>query len=124
MHVWFSRRPLATLVSPMTAPRTSRRVDTSSRDRSAADSTDGETRDVVRAVLAAAGAKVATACSALEALTELSDHVPDVLMSDIAMPQCDGYELMRRVREQHHYLPSIALTAYGSAEDRDRATAA
>jgi CheY-like chemotaxis protein len=85
---------------------------------------DAETRDLLEAVLAGAGAEVTTAASGAEALTQIARHVPDVLMSDIAMPHVDGYELIRRVREQHLSLPSIALTAYGSVEDRDRAVAA
>ena len=76
------------------------------------------------AVLSAAGASVTIAASGTEALVDLMRESPDVLMSDIGMPQIDGYELIRRAREKRPALPSIALTAYGSIEDRERAEAA
>ena len=50
---------------------------------------------------------------------------PHVLVSDIGMPETDGYELLRRVRALDHasatHIPAIALTAFARSEDRTRA---
>ncbi len=79
-------------------------------------------------ILAQQGAKVTVASSATEALTILTQFIPDVLVSDIGMPEMDGYMLMRQVRklgsEQGGTIPAIALTAYASEYDRRQALAA
>jgi CheY-like chemotaxis protein len=71
---------------------------------------------------------VRPAASAEHALDVLKDTWVDVLVSDIGMPGTDGYDLIARVRtlEREHggRIPAIALTAYASEEDRDRALAA
>ena len=85
---------------------------------------DAETRELLRTVLTGAGATVTVAASGMEALVDVTSEAPDVLMSDIGMSHLDGYELIKRVHEQRPSLPSIALTAYGSVEDRQRAEAA
>jgi CheY-like chemotaxis protein len=79
-------------------------------------------------VLEAEGAHVTTAANALAALAILQNDPPDVLVSDIAMPQADGYELLRLVRrlppETGGKTPAIAVTAHARIEDRERALAA
>lgn len=86
---------------------------------------DTDTRDFVTFVLEQAGAKVITATSALEALTVLTKSPPDVLVSDIGMPDMDGYMLMRQVRalppEQGSNIPAIALTAYAGEMNEKQA---
>ena len=57
-----------------------------------------DARELVRRFLTSCDARVVTAASADEALAALAEHRPDVLISDIGMPDVDGYELMRRVR--------------------------
>jgi CheY-like chemotaxis protein len=69
------------------------------------------------------------AASAREALEAFSQSKIDVLVSDIGMPQADGYDLIARVRAVEREaratpIPAVALTAYGSKEDRERALAA
>jgi CheY-like chemotaxis protein len=67
---------------------------------------------------------VTTAASVAEALTLMERHAFDVLLSDIGMPEQDGYELIRRVRERGlngRTLPAVALTAFARPEDRRRA---
>ncbi|HEX9983909.1 MAG TPA: PAS domain S-box protein [Thermoanaerobaculia bacterium] len=81
---------------------------------------EADARDVARRVLEECGAEVATASSAREALTLLRERPFDVLVSDIGMPQEDGYSLIRKVREQWPELPAVALTAYARAEDREQ----
>ncbi len=84
-----------------------------------------DARDLIRRVLTECGADVATATSVDETLTAIEEHRPDVLVSDIGMPEVDGYELLRRVRALGHArgggLPAIALTAFSRSEDRTRA---
>ncbi|WP_254721627.1 response regulator [Kovacikia minuta] len=67
-------------------------------------------------VLQQAGARVAVATSAGEALTILKGTKPDILLTDIAMPEIDGYMLLRQIRalapEQCGQIPAIAITAY------------
>jgi PAS domain S-box-containing protein len=71
------------------------------------------------------GAEVQVAMSAEEALGKFDSFNPDVLVSDIGMPNVDGYELMRRIRRSgNKRLPAVALTALTRIEDRVKALAA
>jgi CheY-like chemotaxis protein len=79
-----------------------------------------DARDLVATVLRAQGAEVTTASSAKQAVDLLAKSSPTVLISDIGMPETDGYELIRRVRTLTP-IPAIALTAYAREEDRRRA---
>jgi len=85
---------------------------------------DPETLDMIKFVFDKCGAEVITAVSASEALETLERFRPDALISDIAMPDQDGYDLIRRVRsrdpERGGKIPAVAITAYTSAEDRVR----
>ena len=87
-----------------------------------------DTRQLLVQTLTFYGATVATAKSAAEGLSELQDKNPDVLVSDIGMPEEDGYTLIRKVRaladEQQRNTIAIALTAFTRAQDRMRALAA
>jgi signal transduction histidine kinase/ActR/RegA family two-component response regulator len=87
-----------------------------------------DTRDLLRAVLEQCGSEVITAASAAEALEAFQQSKPDVLISDIGMPEEDGYELIWKVRALETGLgkrvPAIALTAYARVEDRVRALTA
>ncbi len=80
--------------------------------------------ELARAILATVGASVACASSAAAALAQLSAGTPDVLLSDIAMPGTDGYELIRLLRRRGETLPAVALTAFARSEDRVRALSA
>jgi PAS domain S-box-containing protein len=86
---------------------------------------DEDAREMLRAALNSYGAEVITTPGASQALDALASEKIDVLVSDINMPEIDGYELIRRVRamkpEQGGRIPAIALTAYARAEDRLRA---
>jgi PAS domain S-box-containing protein len=89
---------------------------------------DEESRRLVKAILGDCGAEVTVASSADAALDTLRTTFVDVLVSDIGMPDADGYDLIRRLREaeQAHggHIPAIALTAYAGDDDRARALAA
>lgn len=87
-------------------------------------------RELVAEILRQHGAEVLKADSAQAAfdiITQL-DRVPDLLVSDISMPEEDGYMLIRKIRrllpEQGGAIPAIALTAFGRMEDRIRALSA
>jgi PAS domain S-box-containing protein len=80
---------------------------------------------LVSEVLQAAGARVATASSAADALKHLDADVPDVLVADLGMPLVDGFQFIDRVRRHPNArvreLPAAALTAYARSEDRMKA---
>jgi len=84
-----------------------------------------DARDLIKRVLEECDAKVVTASGAAEALATVERERPDVLVSDIGMPEVDGYELLRMVRAlgpaKGGGLPAIALTAFARSEDRTRA---
>ena len=86
-----------------------------------------DTRELLVASLRQCGADVTATASVAEALACLDRALPDVLVSDLAMPEEDGYSLIRKVRarepEAGGRIPAAALTAYARAEDRVRALA-
>ena len=90
------------------------------------DSADG--RALTSLVLAQAGASVTAVASVGEALQSIDMEGPDALVSDIGLPDEDGYALIRQIRqhEAEHggFLPAIALTGCTRAEDRARILAA
>ena len=83
-----------------------------------------DARDLVERLLTECAAIVTTAASASEALQQVTREKPDVLVSDIGMPEEDGYTLMRWIRKldgDRGDIPAIAFTAYARAEDRTKA---
>ncbi len=86
---------------------------------------EADSRDLLSVVLTTSGAEVATAESAAEALEKLKSEKFDVIISDIGMPDEDGFSLISKIRslqnEQNFSVPAIALTAYARAEDRIKA---
>jgi CheY-like chemotaxis protein len=87
-----------------------------------------DARDLIENVLCLAGATVFPVGSAESALAAIDAFHPHVLLSDIAMPEVNGYDLIRRVRqapaEEVRAIPAIALTALVRPEDGARALAA
>lgn len=90
------------------------------------DETDA--RELVATVLRQRGAEVRTASGAAEALAALDEAAADVLVSDIGMPDRNGYHLIRELRrrpaEHGGSTPALARTAYARHKDRQRALAA
>jgi signal transduction histidine kinase/CheY-like chemotaxis protein len=86
---------------------------------------DADTRHLVKDLLSEYGAEVALAASADEALHALRAERPDVLVSDIGMPDVDGFELVQRVRSlpdpQLATVPALALSAFARERDALRA---
>lgn len=87
-----------------------------------------EARQIISTVITRTGAEVKSCQSAREALVKLSEWKPDVILSDIAMPEQDGYSFIRQVRSLPHDkggdTPAAALTAYARDIDRRQALAA
>jgi len=71
------------------------------------------------------GANVATASSAAEALSRAVTNRPHIIVSDIGMPDVDGYQLLEQLRllPGLRDVPAIAVSGYASEEDRERALA-
>lgn len=86
---------------------------------------DTDTREYVTTVLQESGAEVTAVDSVQSALLIIAKSLPDVLISDISMPEEDGYTLIRKIRnlqpEQGRDLPAIALTAYARPQDCQQA---
>jgi CheY-like chemotaxis protein len=85
---------------------------------------DSDTRDLLQTVLKSRGAKVIAAASAAEALKTLASERPDAMLCDLAMPESDGYDLLRELKRRggaYARLPVAALTAHARPEDRHRA---
>ena len=84
-----------------------------------------EAREIITTVIARTGAEVKSCESVREALAVLNRWKPDVLVSDIAMPEEDGYSLIAKVRslpeDQGGSIPAAAFSAYARDEDRKRA---
>ena len=83
---------------------------------------EADTRELIGEVLKEVGSEVITCASVEEALIALEEHKPDILISDLGMPDEDGYSLISKIRalpsEQGGHIPAAALTAYARAEDR------
>ena len=110
-HPW--RKPSTTTPSPSRASKSSllmmRKMPASS----------------IKRFLTARQANVQTAKSAIDGLDQLKKEKPDILISDIGMPNKDGYQFIRDVRslppDQGGKTPAVALTAFARSEDRTRA---
>jgi CheY-like chemotaxis protein/anti-sigma regulatory factor (Ser/Thr protein kinase) len=83
-----------------------------------------DAREMLNVILSQCGAEVKTAATSREALEVLNEWLPEVLVSDIGMPDEDGYSLIHQVRalepERGGGIPAVALTGYGGPEDRRR----
>ncbi|MEH2300389.1 MAG: PAS domain S-box protein [Nostoc sp.] len=87
-----------------------------------------DTRELIAFILEQSGAVVMQAASAVEALQVMPEFQPNLLLSDIGMPEVDGYMLIRQIRamspQMGGTIPAIALTAYASEVDYQQAIAA
>ena len=83
-----------------------------------------DARDLILVVLHEAGAQVTGAASVADALRAFAAESFDVVVSDIGLPDGDGYKLLQRIRQRGATVPVIALTAYTRVEDRRRALSA
>lgn len=132
--------PLAVILPPAEQPAADRHPPSAARAASGAAlpslqkisllvvDDEEDARNLLKVILSKAGAQVATAASADQALALWQQSVPDVLISDIGMPDKDGYALIREIRalpaDKGGRVPAIALTAYTRTEDRIKAISA
>jgi chemotaxis protein histidine kinase CheA len=80
-------------------------------------------RDMIAELLSSAGYATLTAENGVKGLEAIQRFDPDLVVSDIEMPEMDGFEMLRRMREISSTLPVILLTARSSVKDRQRASA-
>jgi CheY-like chemotaxis protein len=89
---------------------------------------DPYSRQLVKKILRNNGAEVIDSSNASDAIIDVKKENPDIILSDIGMPDISGYDFIREVRTMEpalgHHIPSAALSAYVSREDRERALAA
>lgn len=89
---------------------------------------EADNTELLKLLLQSYGANVKIANSGEEALQLLARSTPDILISDIGMPEIDGYELLHKIRKLQPdligYLKAIALTAYAGDFDKQKALAA
>ena len=89
---------------------------------------EADARILISRILTKAGASVRLAGSAPEALAQIRQNLPQVLICDIGMPETDGYGCLKAVRalpaSEGGNIPAIALTAYTRVENRIKALAA
>jgi PAS domain S-box-containing protein len=81
----------------------------------------GDSLDLLKRVLEERRARVLIATSADDALAIVRDKRPDIVISDIAMPGKDGYDMIRELRKSNDDTPAIAVTAFARTEDVTRA---
>ena len=125
-----------TIVLPMAAPPELRAEAFAARDANIEDISlanirvlvvedEPDAAEFVTNLLALHGADVVTAASAREALEAVVHARPDILISDIGLPEMDGYQLMEQIRKMNVTdgggIPAVALTAFARSEDRTRA---
>jgi CheY-like chemotaxis protein len=86
---------------------------------------DADSRVMITALLEQFGALVKAVSSSREGLESVQSEKPDIVISDIGLPEEDGYEFMRKFKALSFYdsdrVPAIALTAYAREEDRVQA---
>ena len=88
---------------------------------------DADARDLLDAILSDCGAKVRVAASAAEAMEIAKQGEIDLVVSDIGMPEEDGYSLIGRIRKLPGPIakvPAVAVTAYATRADRQKALTA
>ena len=126
--------PLTAVFEPLSEKEPAQRPRRSTRDiamRDLSGSTvlvvedDTQARHLIETILRSAGADVCLASSVAEARLELARVRPDLVVSDIGMPEEDGFDLIRELRaEGSEAFPVVALTAYGRPEEREKILAA
>jgi two-component system, OmpR family, response regulator len=85
---------------------------------------DRDSREMMVVALETEGAEVISAESVQSAFAALLQWRPDLIISDIRMPDADGYGFLEKLRSLDFNMPAIAVTAYARDEDREAALAA
>jgi PAS domain S-box-containing protein len=88
---------------------------------------DAALREILSLFLEGNGARVSSVSSVAEAMKTVYKERPDAVISDISMPEEDGYDFMRQLRAADHHdppIPALALTAHARNEERERTLSA
>jgi CheY-like chemotaxis protein len=89
---------------------------------------DADSREMLDMLLRTLSAETETAATAAEAWDRLSSFRPDVLISDLGLPEVDGYDLIKRIRSlsaaDGGETPALALTGFASADEKRRVKSA
>ena len=86
---------------------------------------DRDTREMLEVLLASFGWRVVVVGSAEAALERFDPHETDVILTDLSMPDMDGFELLERLRERAgRRIPALAITGYDGEENKVQAAAA
>jgi len=85
---------------------------------------DRAAREVMTAALTQAGAEVRVCDNVSDAYSAVAEWRPNIVISDLAMPNEDGYSLIRRIRDDGNGIPAVAITAYARPEDQAKVRAA
>jgi CheY-like chemotaxis protein len=119
-------RPIALFVPPAPDRRQIDRVRDARFEDVAVVVVDDErdARELLATLLGRCGARVIQCESAAEALDVLRSTPVQLIVADIAMPDVDGNELIRRARTANIHIPAVAVSAYARPEDRREALAA
>ena len=80
-----------------------------------------EIRAEMAEYFAAKGYRVEQAADGLEALDKVEAATPDAVITDLKMPRCDGFALIRRLRETHNDIPIVAVAGTYSHDELERA---
>lgn len=84
---------------------------------------DDDTRDMFELLLGTLGWTVTVARSADDAIERFDPAATDVILTDIGLPEMDGYEMLARLRSRAaRHIPAIAITGYGTADHAGRAS--
>ncbi len=78
---------------------------------------DEQILDALKDMLNMAGYDVATAIDGFKGLKVCKEYKPDILISDIVMPEKDGIEMVREIRNFNHYIKVIFITAWYQRDD-------
>jgi PAS domain S-box-containing protein len=112
-------------LGPTAAPETITQLASLEGSRVLLVEDERDSADFLRQILEGYGAAVVVALSGQEALESLRTDRPDILISDIGLPEMDGYQLLERIRrldaKDGGAIPAIALTAFAGPDDRRRA---
>lgn len=82
---------------------------------------EADARHLLKTLFEQCGAEVVLCSTVGDAMRILTEYSPDVVVSDIGMPEEDGYALIRQIRETGNRVPAVALTAFARTEDRFQA---
>ncbi len=74
-------------------------------------------REPIADILEVSGYSVVSATSGIEALEIMKDDLPDLVLTDVKMPEMDGFTLLEKIKEDHPSIPVLLMSAYHNIDD-------